>query len=1671
MSDGKKNIQLKNVEVIGFKNLNKDVNQSAFKSQGGNGFGGGFNDANPIDISTLTKSNKYDDKLISDVSKNMSDEVKNNVSLDDILSYATIMSRSILGEPGAKVMQRMVVPAIKGGERVLEGINQLGQTVQQSTFTDPKESAANLLRGTGKVLSGGFQTALSVIPQVAMFNLVMPDAIKIGESIGGETGAKIVEKIAPFIFGLPVGVASLGSDAISYLVDESGLLDGLNEEDRALTKDIIRDGSFLGLMRVASVGKNIIRDKVQNKFLKDNVKFIEPKLLKEPPSFVGDVFGENLRSLKTPKVIGDELFVSKQQVKHADLLTEASNLLQKQEYLVEQIKGAKGDTKKALKNNLIDINKQLEDINAERNMIEDVILSSDFAAEVKAPIRSPERLLAEIATPKKREDIPIENLPSNLNFTIATEGGPKTLTGKKFDEKLAPVLRETSKVEEYASNLKAIEKAKVDGLKDYLEASDNPKKDIKLLQKTAKKNGNLKEFQKILKDFRKQDPETYKELIGKKVAKKEERQRTQIVPESSGKTLGAITLEDAIQRIDKTKKVSPASSVEEILKPESKVIDAEQLKAKKGNISIDKLEQSQRGLDLEKVMDSKEVSKGDIKTVVNIFDAASKSKMSEDKLPIEDITKQIEEWGFSKSLKEYYNATTHISERTEKGLGELQRKVYATYIESLRQELNAELIKKQAEDIHSKIADERVQLLEQGLQPDLTKNDKASQIAALENNVKKLNERYKQIKNKPKHGKRKTDDPESEALIEKMKQTRNEIARIKNPNIEPIKTADKPNVESLGERTTPEIERLKKRNESLGKEISLIKQEGQTIESSRSITKRQDEIIKNNKKIDKLNQELKIEKQIKYHVVKDKNQIIDAYRRQNKYAQDKINDINKKSNIGIKDKKRIESLNNRIKLNNDNIAKLEKETKDKPKKNSIIEKADEIIKNSPGRLNSNPLDVYAAMTIKGAYYFGKGIIRAGEWKRKMLDEYGDKITPKQMLMIWNDVQKRPDLKQTGFAKTLPQNDIKVKIKNTVLSLNKPIDESSSPIFVGSAKTYLDSQISSMGQYIKKQGSSGIDLVNTVNRVDRESSQWASKLEQLYRSDIKPLSKEQFRKFVNFADKGGTPSDIKVANALESWKRIGGEISNRALELKLNMSYFDTKTKTFKERPFEPLPNHFPHMFDFDKLKRGKFKERFLRNMSKSLKISRPEAERVWNQFLRRNMVKEYGNIERVRQFDVPGWKETKDVIPQYIEKATRRLKEAELFGNKYEIANKMIENINLSGKDYMQAQRFFDRVVGRDVYNFEWVNFSSKINDWQTADKLGLLVLLNWSKSANIPLISGMKQFIKGIIDLSSKYETVKEFGDDAGVLLNNALKSYKLDSGSQLGLGEKVLTYTGVTAQERLLRSLAAWSISNSLKSDLSKLIRKSGKTRLFNKLQRKIDMLGLSDDINLSDAVKSGSFTQKELLDIGFEGARKTQFLSRPQDVPDIISNKNFKLFTLFKSFIFQQTYLIKDAVINEVKHGNIKPLLYLATLFPAFGEIANTLRAVASLNDEKQKRSIILTLLKGKGFGGINLLDRYIEDLTAIGSLGYIYDIVQAASWNVSGLTSWAAGPTISDVSKFANGVVKLANGESVPILKAAARQVPIPIFQQYLYKSVADATRSKGRGRSLRRRNSR
>ena len=352
----------------------------------------------------------------------------------------------------------------------------------------------------------------------------------------------------------------------------------------------------------------------------------------------------------------------------------------------------------------------------------------------------------------------------------------------------------------------------------------------------------------------------------------------------------------------------------------------------------------------------------------------------------------------------------------------------------------------------------------------------------------------------------------------------------------------------------------------------------------------------------------------------------------------------------------------------------------------------------------------------------------------------------------------------------------------------------------------------------------------------------------------------------------------------------------------------------KNIPFKKRQNYFPRIYNFDKLTKGKHRDKALKHLVETGQARNlAEAEKLLSDFISGNVERRAGNLEYARQFDLPGYeKDPAIALENYIAKVSKRFSEAKHFGKKDEKTASLIDRIAKEGGDYREAQKIFDLTTQGNQTN----KFVKAATQWNLATKLDLSAITNATQSLNTMTKAGIKNTIKGAIKGFTKEG--KEFADLAGVYENfihvreQGFKPSKIVRGVLYPF-KKVEEFNRRTA-------------GNTAKYRVEQLAKRMKTNKNTKYAVRELKKLG----VDPFKALK-GKLTVKDLKTAANKLSEATQFKVDPIDVPPAWKSNLGKLAFQFKSFSFMQAKFIRDEILKEATKGNLAPMIRFLILAP--------------------------------------------------------------------------------------------------------------------------------------------
>ena len=383
--------------------------------------------------------------------------------------------------------------------------------------------------------------------------------------------------------------------------------------------------------------------------------------------------------------------------------------------------------------------------------------------------------------------------------------------------------------------------------------------------------------------------------------------------------------------------------------------------------------------------------------------------------------------------------------------------------------------------------------------------------------------------------------------------------------------------------------------------------------------------------------------------------------------------------------------------------------------------------------------------------------------------------------------------------------------------------------------------------------------------------------------------------------------------------------------------------------------------------------------------SEAEAKRLMMQvFKEQSMVKLGGSLEHARMVNNPFYNPFPDeVAPLYAMDSLTRLENIEQFGVKYTGESAKLPKLSRAITEVRmskgrKAAENFDKFLNIAMNRINTSSQEAKLSFYLRATqvpKLSFAQIVNIGQSVLNPLLkTDARSTFMGLYKAFTNEGVQKAL--ESGATIQSVFNEMARATAAGGSFGDKFLKVTGFIWTEKFNRTVAANVGVDWVSRNFERLLKNPANMTYKFRLQE----LG----VNVEKALARGSLTQSDILKAAQLLAEKTQFRSRPLDLPYWASSNAGKLFWQFKNFSYQQFRFLYDNLAGEVKRGNYgraaRNVLVLGTVFPMAGEV---LQDVRSLITQSRRPT--------------GALERYWSDLTGAGAMSMISDFVDASRFD--------------------------------------------------------------------------
>ena len=563
------------------------------------------------------------------------------------------------------------------------------------------------------------------------------------------------------------------------------------------------------------------------------------------------------------------------------------------------------------------------------------------------------------------------------------------------------------------------------------------------------------------------------------------------------------------------------------------------------------------------------------------------------------------------------------------------------------------------------------------------------------------------------------------------------------------------------------------------------------------------------------------------------------------------------------------------------------------------------------------------------------------------------------------------------------------------------------------------------------------LVTSGESILNKSGEGGKKLARAIESQRKAedLMRGQWDVRIDNALRGLSDKELGNVDALlrgETSAPISDNASKAAKELRKFFNEIGTKaegmgfqieTKAGTKTPFKMRTDYAPQMYRPDEFKDAARRDQALRHLIATGQARNlAEATRLLDDFIITNSERRFGNLEKAREIQLPGFiRDPRIYVKKYAESIARRFSQVEHFGMKDSKVASYIDQIAQDGGDYKEAQRIFDYVTKGAPTN-KAVN---AITQYNLATQLDLAAITNSTQIINTAAKAGIRNTIKGVVKSFTKegkqvatgagvYDKMVNIQEE-GVQLNKIVEAIMWPFQKVENFNRRASANAGAIQAEQL------------------------AKGEMTDYAIRELKSLGI-DPASIVD----GKLSKEQLASAAWEMARRTQFKVSAYDVPPSWKTPLGRLVTQYQSFSFMQTKFIRDEILKEAAKGNYAPLVRFIPLAITASYISGYIRNLVTGRDPKeQNKSMDIRAWDkwGKAFGDFAtnkiIQAKYVADTFNNPYNTPLKKVTTVAS-SVGGATVGKVGQVLTGLENMQSGFEKNKNN-AMAIAKGTKKSV--------------------------------
>lgn len=573
--------------------------------------------------------------------------------------------------------------------------------------------------------------------------------------------------------------------------------------------------------------------------------------------------------------------------------------------------------------------------------------------------------------------------------------------------------------------------------------------------------------------------------------------------------------------------------------------------------------------------------------------------------------------------------------------------------------------------------------------------------------------------------------------------------------------------------------------------------------------------------------------------------------------------------------------------------------------------------------------------------------------------------------------------------------------------------------------------------LKKMGPAGEAISLKLNRIRADAATLAGEAEANIRRYADTLTPDEQKNFGNYVeDLKPIPND-RVKRAVDAYLAEVEKSGIYAENSKLNIKNARGESIPFQRIQDKYWARQYPEGY-FDGVE-GKTN---LLNELLRQGVDPTEAQ---------NIIKNSGKFgerfidsQHTRQhYRIPGYRTDINAAYKHLADIYKRAQEAVELGPE-DVNNPAIKELINQTSDPATTLKILEQQLGRVKHDPQAMKAVHQINNVEAAITLPFMAVGNFSQRFAPIMRSNFSSFAKGVKDLFFDKKGSKE-----SAMRSGALEPVQAAFRNEGGQGFISKLY-GMAASEEANRTWAA-TIGKHAVVDTFNALKKNPKDKVA---QNRLKDLLLDTPENV---LKQDSLTPEQIKRGQFRMAQITQGITDPVDLPLYWNSSPWmKLPTFLKRFAFQQTRMMKDAILENPTRNIPVALGVYSLVGEGVGDAREVIKGILSQPFKNTDKNIVEEISNAianradDGFfqelspGAMSwLADRASRNLTNAFALGIVEDVINSYTSGIpTAPLEFITGKAISDATKVVYGAAESAKKGSIkPIGRAVTNLSPL------------------------------